>query len=108
MARCDAQATSEMGLACLAQLSGCWPNVCSIAAARRRVFTQPRSKSEVDQSQRHVGLAFKSRLELDIAAGQRWADSVEKVASLKSPKYQQHLRLPLIAAQTNLELSRLS
>ena len=42
------------------------------------------SKSEVGQSQRHVGLALKSRLELDIAAGQRWADSVEKVASLKS------------------------
>jgi hypothetical protein len=31
------------------------------------------SKSEVDQSRRHVGLALKSRLELNIAAGLRWA-----------------------------------
>ena len=44
----------------------------------RHIPTLP--KSEVDQSQRHVGLALKSRLELDIAAGQRWAKALNRCA----------------------------
>ena len=43
------------------------------ARGNSRLYRDPGSKSEVGQSQRHVGLALKSRLELDIAAGQRWA-----------------------------------
>jgi hypothetical protein len=35
----------------LAQLSGYWLNVCSIAAARRRVFTQPRPSRDMPGSE---------------------------------------------------------
>src|SRR6202041_1857379 len=43
------------------------------------------SKSEIGHSQRHVGLALKSSVELEVAAGQRWA--ISQVGAGKAPGF---------------------